>query len=90
MTIIPNEELVLIKAESIPEVSTGGIIIPDLVKENKQKLQNRGTIVAIGAKIEFWKVADFVSFYRNAATPVIENGVEYLLIHYTHILCKFV
>jgi len=90
MTIIPNQELVIIKPESVAEVSEGGIIMPELVKENKSKLQNRGEIVALGSKVEFWQVGDFTSFYRNAATPIVENGVEYLSIHHSHILCKFV
>lgn len=90
MTILTNKNLVLIKPEAIKEVSEGGIILPDLVKENRAKLQNRGTIVSVGRDVDFWQAEDFVSFYRNAATPIIEDGIEYLTIHQDHILCKFV
>lgn len=90
MQIIPNEELILILPEAIEEISGGGIILPDLVRENKSKLQNRGTITEVGDLVTFWKKGDFVSFYRNAATPIVEDGVEYLTIHKSHILVKFV
>lgn len=62
--------------------------MPELVKENQQKKQNRGTVVLTGKDCTFVVPGDFVSFYRNAATPVIEDEKEFLIINEAHILCQ--
>ena len=93
MIPIPNLELVLIIPEKIEdEIDLGEtkIVKSDIQKENEKKAQNRGTIFAVGDKVEFWKKGDFVSFYKNAATSVTEEGKVYFTINQQNILVKFV
>lgn len=90
MKIVPNTELVLVKADEVEKQSEGGIDIPEVAQQNLRKLQNRGKVVAIGMKVEYWQVGDYVSFYRNGAVPILEEGDEFLSMHQGHILCKFV
>lgn len=81
-----NKKLVVIKPLEIEETSEAGIIKSEVEKDNLMKKQNRGTISHIGDGCVFCKVGDFVSFYRNAATPLKEDGVDYLVINEDHIL----
>ena len=93
MIPVPNLELVLIIPEKIEDTIDLGdtkLEKSDAQKENEKKAQNRGTIFAVGDKVEFWKKDDFVSFYRNAATQVIEGGKVYFTINQQNILVKFV
>ena len=93
MIPIPNLELVLIIPEKIEDTIDLGdtkLEKSDAQKENEKKAQNRGTIFAVGDKVEFWKKGDFVSFYRNAATQVTEDGKVYFTINQQNILVKFV
>lgn len=80
-------EYVVIKPEATPEKSESGtIIIPDLVRESMNKLQNRGTVIYVGSKVEWPEVGKFVSFYRAAATPIITRDGEALVINSQHVL----
>ena len=93
MIPVPNLELVLIIPEKLEdEVDLGEtkIVKSELQKENEKKAQNRGTIFAVGEKVEFWKKDDFISFYRDAATKITEDGTVYFCINQQNILCKFV
>ena len=44
---------VLIKQEEIQEMTTGGIVIPDEVRDRMQKAWKRGTIVAKGPDVAY-------------------------------------
>lgn len=93
MIPIPNLELVLIIPEKIEEKMKLGdkeLEKSEAQKENERKAQTRGTIFAVGDKVEFWQKGDYVSFYRAASTPVPEDGVDYLSINQQNVLCKFV
>lgn len=81
-----NEKMVVIKPEAIQEETDGGIAIPQMAKEKLMKLQNRGHVVHTGDGCVFVTKDDFISFYRNAATPLTIDGEELLIIHETHIL----
>lgn len=85
----PNDKLVVIKPLAVEEKSEGGIIKSEVEKENLMKKQNRGTVTHIGDGCVFCKVGDFISFYRNAATPLQEEDVDYLVINEAHVLCNF-
>ena len=68
MIPVPNLELVLIIPEKIEdEVDLGEtkIVKSEIQKDNEKKAQNRGTIFAVGDKVEFWKKGDFVSFIKT-------------------------
>lgn len=82
-----NEDLVMIEPEEVERESI--IQMSDEEKRNAVKVQNRGTVILIGSKVTWPEVGDFVSFYKNATTP-IKDKTEYLVIHYAHVLCKIV
>ncbi len=81
-----NEKMVVIKPEAIEEVTEGGIVRPDMAKEKLMKLQNRGHVTNIGDNCVFVTPGCFISFYRNAATPITVDGEDLLIIHESHIL----
>lgn len=83
-------DLVLIEPDSVERKEEDSQIkMSDEEKKNREKEQNRGKIVNVGESVQFWKIDDYVSFYRNAATPIKEEGKEYLTIHKGHILVRF-
>jgi co-chaperonin GroES (HSP10) len=83
-----NKELVLIEPEKVEDMTEGGLHIANEAKENLVKKQNRGTVIKVGEKCDWAKPDDFVSFYRNAATSIKEDGKDYLIVHEGHILAK--
>lgn len=92
MIPVPNLELVLIIPEKIEEkMKVGDVDLEksEVQKENERKAQTRGTIFAVGDKVEFWEEGDKVSFYRAASTEIKEDGILYLSINQANILCKF-
>lgn len=60
-------------------------------KESFIKKQNRGTVLVLGSKCDTWiEPGDVVSFYRNAATEIVDDdGESFLTVHEDHILAKF-
>lgn len=83
-------DLVLIAPDEIKREAESKILMSDDEKKTLERQQNRGKIINVGENVKFWKVDDYVSFYRNAATPIKEAGTEYLSIHYGHILVRFI
>lgn len=93
MIPVPNLDLVLIIAEKLSDTIKLGdkeLEKSEVQRENEKKAQNRGTIFAVGGRVEFWEPGDLVSFYRAAATPITEDDVEYFSINQVNVLCKFV
>jgi co-chaperonin GroES (HSP10) len=93
MIPIPNLELVLIIPEKLEDtIDLGGTKLEksEAQKDNEKKAQNRGTIFAVGDDVKFWQKGQLVSFYRNAATEIKEDGQVYFSIHQQNILCKFI
>lgn len=89
---VPNLELVLIIPEKLEETFKLGdkeAEKSESQKENERKVQNRGTVFAVGDDVRFWEEGDFVSFYRNAATEIKEDGKVYFSIDQRNVLCKF-
>lgn len=83
-------DLVLIEPDNVERKEEDSpIAMSAEEKKNREKEQNRGKIVNIGENVQFWNIDDYVSFYRNAATPIKEDGKEYLTIHKGHILVRF-
>lgn len=83
-------DLVLIEPDDVERKPEQSVIeMSDVEKKNREKEQNRGKIVCVGDDVKFWVVGDYVSFYRNAATPIKEDGKEFLTIHKGHILVRF-
>jgi len=93
MIPVPNLELVFIIPEEVEDTMKLGdkdFEKSEIQKENERKAQTRGTVFAIGNKVEFWEKDDLVSFYRAASTEIKEDGVVYLSINQANVLCKFV
>lgn len=93
MIPVPNLELVLIIPEKIEDtMDIGGKKLEksEVQKENEKKVQSRGTIFAVGGKVEFWEKGQLVSFYRAAATEIKEGDQVYFSINQQNILCKFI
>ncbi|HUM52466.1 MAG TPA: co-chaperone GroES [Chitinophagales bacterium] len=84
-----NVDMVLIKPDPIPEESTGGIIAPDIARANAMKKQNRGIVMIIGSECKWAQVGWYVSFYKNAATDMPEDGEDFVIVHEGHVLAKF-
>jgi co-chaperonin GroES (HSP10) len=86
-TLTPHPDFVIIEAVKVADKSDGGIVLSDEAKRNAQKRQNRGTIIWVGANVNWLKEGDFVSFYKNAATEIEVEGEDFIEINEAHILC---
>jgi chaperonin GroES len=82
--IQPLADRIVIKAQEAEEVTKGGIILPDTVKEKPMQ----GDVVAVGSgkiteegkKIELTvKVGDKVFYGKYSGTEVTIDGSEYLI-----------
>ncbi|MBU2608334.1 MAG: co-chaperone GroES [Chloroflexi bacterium] len=89
----PLADRVVIKPTEREEVTKGGIILPDTVKEKPQE----GEIVAVGPgrldedgkRIALdVKVGDKVLYARYAGTEVKVDDVDYVILRETDILAK--
>lgn len=90
MIPVPGPGLVLITPEKLDDRSGSKIEMSEIEKDNARKLQNRGTVFALGRGVEFWEKGDFVSFTRPSATEIKEVDKTYFSVHQSVILCKFV
>lgn len=84
MNLTPLHDRVIVKPAQAEEMTKGGLIIPDTVKEKPQ----RGEVIAIGAgKIAedgkvtplAVKVGDSVLYGKYSGTEVSVDGVDYLI-----------
>jgi chaperonin GroES len=94
MNLTPLHDRVIVKPAAAEEVTKGGIIIPDTVKEKPR----RGEIVAIGAgKVAVdgkatpltVKVGDSVLYGKYAGTEVSVDDVDYLIMPEADILAIY-
>ncbi|MBE9505589.1 MAG: co-chaperone GroES [Chloroflexi bacterium] len=92
-TLAPLGDRVVIKPAPKEEVSKGGIVLPDTVKEKPQE----GEIIAVGpGKLTDdgkrlpmdVKVGDKVIYSKYAGTEFKENGDELVIMRETDILAK--
>ena len=90
--IEPSEYHVIVRPEVIEEKTEGGIILPDTVKDMKQRGAIRGEIVAIGpkAKIRFNDgpvcLGDKVLYARYGGFVIEEDGEELRILNDEDIL----
>lgn len=89
MIPVPGPGLVLIIPEKLDTRENSKIEMSEIEKDNARKLQNRGTIFAIGDDVEFWEEDDFVSFTRPQSTEIKVGEKTYFSVHKSSILCKF-
>jgi len=83
MKLLQNR--ILVKPEEAKEVSKGGIILPDELKEKEYK----GTVVATGAGLKdeamTVKVGDVVKYPKHAGNEVDVDGTPHLIMRETDI-----
>lgn len=92
-TFQPLGDRLVIKPTEREDVSVGGIVLPDTVKEKPQE----GEIVAAGPgrltedgkriPVEL-KVGDRVLYAKYAGTEVREDGTDYLVVRESDVLAK--
>jgi chaperonin GroES len=94
MNLTPLHDRVIVKPAAAEEVTKGGIIIPDTVKEKPQ----RGEIIAVGAgKVAedgkstplTVKVGDSVLYGKYSGTEVSVDGVDYLIMRESDIFAIY-
>jgi chaperonin GroES len=94
MNLTPLHDRVIVKPAAAEEVTKGGIIIPDTVKEKPQ----RGEIVAIGngkvaedgkATPLTVKIGDSVLYGKYSGTEVSVDGVDYLIMRESDIFAIY-
>ncbi len=91
--LVPLGDRVVIKPSPKEEISKGGIVLPDTVKEKPQE----GEVIAAGAgKLTDEgkrlpmdvKVGDIVIYSKYAGTEFKENDVELVIMRESDILAK--
>ena len=94
MNLTPLHDRVIVKPAPAEEVTKGGIIIPDTVKEKPQ----RGEIVAVGtgkvaedgkATPLTVKVGDNVLYGKYSGTEVSVDGADYLIMRESDIFANY-
>ena len=90
--LIPIGAKVIIRANRQEETTSGGIILPDSVKEKPDE----GTVIAVGAgkvldngerKPMFVKEGDTVVYSKYGGTEVVMDGEEYIILDEESIYC---
>ena len=66
MNLRPEGEKVIVKPDTAEKISSGGIIIPDLARDQQQTAATRGELIAIGpdARLRFSDGADGVDAFE--------------------------
>lgn len=86
MNIRPLSNRVIVKPDEAPQVTSGGIIIPDTARETP----HRGTVVAAGNGLKdepmIVKVGDSVLYGRHSGTRIEYDGAEYFIMRESDIL----
>lgn len=94
MNLTPLHDRVIVKPAPAEEMTKGGLIIPDTVKEKPQ----RGEIVAIGTgkvaedgKVTplAVKIGDNVLYGKYSGTEIAVDGVDYLIMRESDIFAVY-
>ncbi len=83
----PEGVRVIILPDPVVEATSGGIILPEVAKENEKMQTVRGTIVAIGPNVDVLfedgplDIGDHVLYAKHSGVFVVDekDGVEYRL-----------
>lgn len=95
--IIPTGGHILVLADTVEEVTAGGIILTKKTQEEDQRAATVGTVIAVGSGA--WKdiddgspwaiVGDRVSYSRYAGVFITgQDGQEYVLMNDNDVLAK--
>lgn len=87
---------VLVQPKKLEEVSKGGIVIPQMHREDYQRAITEGKVVAIGptafldelnpSKVIWYKVGDRVLYGKFAGKEIKYNDELYIILKYEDIL----
>ncbi|MBT3363537.1 MAG: co-chaperone GroES [Chloroflexi bacterium] len=93
MNLKPLGDRIIVKPIAKEEVTKGGIVLPDTVKEKPQE----GDVVAVGpgratedgtrVTLEV-KVGDTIVYPKYSGTEIKDGGEEYLIMRESEILAK--
>ena len=101
MNLRPEGNKVVVKTDTVERISDGGIIIPDMTRDQEQIAATRGEIVAIGpeAHLRFCedpdgiesheaKPGDRVIFAKFGGSSIRIDRSEYRILYDTDVICK--
>ncbi|MCL2149429.1 MAG: co-chaperone GroES [Dehalococcoidia bacterium] len=93
ITLQPLADRVLVKPLAKEEVSPGGIVLPDTVKEKplegeviavgSGKRTDKGEVIAMDVK-----VGDIVLYAKYGGTEIKLEGVDYMILRESDVLAK--
>ena len=90
----PEGTKVVIKPDTVEQMTEGRIYIPEMVREKEQVAVTKGEIVAIGplADIEFGdgtaEVGDRVIYARYGGAMIKWDNIEYRVLHDKDVICR--
>ena len=83
----PRQDRVLVRVDNVEMKTSGGLIIPEFDGEGKPtsaaQKPNRGTVIAIGPKVEDLSVGSRIIYGLHAGFAIKHMGIDYLLIRAT-------
>jgi len=101
MKLMPEGEKVLVRVDNAETITAGGLIIPDVAREQQQTAATRGEIVAIGPTAQVFfsddthgvskceaNPGDRVIFSKFGGSRVMIGRVEHRLLYDKDIICK--
>lgn len=78
----PLKDNVLIELDARAEVSTGGIVLPEV----SRRAEEWGTVVAVGDKCNDLSVGDRVLVLRTQGTHYVQKGLDMILLREEKVL----
>lgn len=101
MNLRPEGDKVIVRPDVAEKLTQGGIIIPDMARDQQQTAATRGELIAIGpeARIRFspkpdgvetveGKPGDRVIFSKFGGSSIRVNRVEYRILFDKDIVCR--
>jgi len=95
--ILPTGGHLLVIADKVEEITSGGIIMPHDTREREQNATTIGTLIAVGSGAwtdlddgsPWAKVGDKISYARHAGFAMVgQDGEDYLLINDNDVLAR--
>lgn len=85
-TFRPVGDKVLVKPDAAEEVTEGGIVLPDQVRQ----APGRGKVLAVGSGVSEAKEGDIVLYNKYDVTGVEIDGEDYVVIYEDKLLLRIV
>jgi chaperonin GroES len=94
MNIEPEGHKLIVLPDPISEKTAGGIYRPDVVKDQEQRAEIKGSVVAIGPEVIIafndgpLKVGDRIVFARYGGFEMNDGDVKYRIINDEDVLAR--